>query len=58
VNAAESALPAIIEDDPGLDETERIRALAAQGLSRNAIQRRLFGYTGGAAFEAVRDALE
>ncbi len=54
----EDGLPAIIEDDPTLDEPARIRALSEQGLSRNAIQRRVFGYTGGAAFAAVKDALE
>jgi hypothetical protein len=36
-------------------ETEqRIRALLGQGWSLRAVQRELFGYTGGAAYEAVK----
>ncbi|MCI0575790.1 MAG: hypothetical protein L0331_06225, partial [Chloroflexi bacterium] len=41
---------------PGVvDETaERIRALLAQNRSLRAVQREVFGYTGGAAYEAVK----
>jgi len=38
-------------------DAERIRQLAAQGMSKNAIQREIFGYVGGAAYEAVTGVL-
>ncbi len=40
---------------PQQNETEQqIRVLLAQGWSLRAVQRELFGYTGGAAYEAVK----
>jgi DNA segregation ATPase FtsK/SpoIIIE-like protein len=40
---------------PAPDATEeRIRSLLGQGRSLRAVQRELFGYTGGAAYEAVK----
>jgi hypothetical protein len=39
------------------DKAETIRALAAEGLGRNEIQRRVFGYVGGKAHAAVAAAL-
>lgn len=39
------------------DKDEEIRRLATEGLSMNEIQRRVYGYAGGAAFAAVRAAL-
>lgn len=39
------------------DLTERIGAMRAGGASLNAIQRELFGYVGGKAYEAVRAAV-
>jgi len=39
------------------DLAERVKELARQGLSLNEIQRRVFGYTGGAAFAMVRGVL-
>ena len=44
-------------EDESSQQAERIRELATQGLSLSAIQRELFGYTGGAAYEAVKAAL-
>ncbi len=42
---------------PERAEAARIQALAAQGLSKREIQRQIFGYAGGAAYEAVARAL-
>jgi hypothetical protein len=39
---------------PERDMTEQIRALLADNWSLRAIQQELFGYTGGAAYEAVK----
>jgi hypothetical protein len=51
----ESALP---EASAGSDDqAARIRELAREGQSLNAIQRTVFGYIGGAAYEAVKRAL-
>ena len=36
------------------DIATRIRTLLAQNQSLRAIQREIFGYTGGAAYEAVK----
>lgn len=49
-----------VEPQPDADEATaaRIRELAAQGLSLNAIQREVFGYTGGAAYTTVRQMLD
>lgn len=41
-----------------IDLSSRIKALHAQGLSLNEIQRQIFGYVGGKAYETVRKALE
>lgn len=41
-----------------VDLSPRIKALHAQGLSLNEIQRQVFGYVGGKAYETVRKALE
>ena len=48
-----------VEPQPDADEatSARIRELAAQGLSLNAIQREVFSYTGGAAYTMVRQVL-
>jgi hypothetical protein len=44
-----------ITPTPAPDATEaRIRSLLGQGQSLRAVQRELFGYTGGAAYEAVK----
>jgi hypothetical protein len=40
------------------ERTERIRGMARTGSSMAEIQRTVFGYAGGSAFEAVRDALK
>lgn len=44
--------------DDDQDQDEQIRRLAAEGLSKRAIQERVFGYTGGAAYTAVTRVLE
>lgn len=48
-------LPEAAED--GGDQDARIRELAGGGRSLNAIQREVFGYIGGAAYEAVKRVL-
>jgi hypothetical protein len=40
------------------ERTTRIREMARQGQSMADIQRAVFGYAGGSAYEAVRDALK
>ncbi|GAB4577533.1 MAG: hypothetical protein Fur0022_02640 [Anaerolineales bacterium] len=47
-----------IEEAPEDEVISRIRALHAQNLSLNEIQRQVFGYVGGKAYETVRKALE
>jgi hypothetical protein len=49
--------PASIPAPESHHETERIRELKSQGLSLNEIQRQVFGFCGGAAYAAVREAL-
>lgn len=49
--------PPAVEAPDGEDQRAQILQLAGQGLSKNAIQREIFGYVGGAAFEAVSEAL-
>ena len=47
-------------DDPQQsqpDRSQRIKELLASGLSANEVQRRVFGFTGGAAYAAVRAVL-
>jgi hypothetical protein len=39
------------------DQAATIRKMHSEGASLNSIQREVFGYTGGAAFEAVKTAL-
>ena len=39
------------------EDVERIRQLLAAGWSQRAIEVEMFGYTGGAAWEAVRQVL-
>jgi len=46
-----------IEDNPELPDAERIRLLAAQGLSRAEIERTVFGHKGGAAYRKVKEVL-
>lgn len=41
----------------GDSRTDEIRKLYASGVSKTAIQRKLFGYSGGAAYDAVQTAL-
>lgn len=48
----------IVADDANLPEVERVQLLKEQGLSLNEIQRRVYGYVGGAAYDAVKRALE
>ncbi len=43
---------------PEATRAETIRQLAAQGLSLREIQRRVFGYVGGAAYDEVKRVLE
>jgi hypothetical protein len=53
-----SCAPPAVPSDAEQDETEqRILDLAAQGKSRSAIERAVFGYVGGQAFETVRRVL-
>lgn len=40
------------------EDVDRIRALKGGGWSQRAIEDEMFGYTGGAAWEAVREALD
>lgn len=48
-----------VADKPADDRPEtRIRALAAEGLSRSEIARQVFGYTGGSAANRVKQALD
>jgi DNA segregation ATPase FtsK/SpoIIIE-like protein len=47
----------VIEDDPNLSNPERIRLLDQQGLSRSAIEKRVFGFTGGSAYRQVKEVL-
>ena len=51
--------PPTEEPEPESDQApaDLIRTLAGQGLSLSAIAREVFGYTGGAAYEAVRQAM-
>jgi DNA segregation ATPase FtsK/SpoIIIE-like protein len=48
----------LIEDDPDLPEARRIQHLHAQGCSKSEIERRVFGFNGGAAYRNVKAALE
>jgi DNA segregation ATPase FtsK/SpoIIIE-like protein len=48
-------LPEVAAQDDG--RAAQIRELAGQGLSLNEIQRQVFGYCGGAAFDAVKAVL-
>ena len=48
----------VIEGERGGDQVERIRELAARGLSKNKIALEVFGYAGGKAYTAVNQALE
>jgi len=50
-----SSMPQIADGDDS--DVRKIRELAAQGVSRSEIERRVFGYNGGAAFAAVRSVL-
>lgn len=50
-------LEAILPETQGDDVTQRIKALYDDGASLNAIQREVFGYTGGRAYSAVKAAL-
>jgi len=53
----QQATPAV-EVDADIDaRDERIRALAAEGLSKRQIALEVFGYAGGAAYTAVTEAL-
>jgi len=51
------ALPQPVAGDRPAEAEAEIRRLREQGLSLNAIQERVFGYCGGAAYQAVRAAL-
>jgi hypothetical protein len=55
---ADIATVEVVEDDPSLPDAKRVKLLKEQGLSLNEIQRRVFGYVGGAAYDAVKKALE
>lgn len=44
-------------EKPVLSREQQIRDLHAQGLSSNEIQRQVYGFTGGAAYAAVRSVL-
>lgn len=46
-----------IEDDQTLTESERIKLLDAQGLSRSEIEKRVYGFTGGSAYRKVKGIL-
>lgn len=50
--------PQIAPQAGGPEQAEKIRVLYAEGQSMREIQKQLFGYTGGAAYEAVKQALE
>lgn len=50
-------LEVIKPDTQGDDVARRIKALHGDGVSLNAIQREVFGYTGGRAYSAVKAAL-
>jgi hypothetical protein len=52
-----SCAPPVPPDAEQDDTEQRILDLAGQGLSRSAIERQVFGYTGGQAFETVRRVL-
>lgn len=45
-------------EDPDDEQAAMIRQLFDDGLSKRKIQREVFGYTGGAAYTAVSEALE
>lgn len=48
------AVPATASHEQEDEIEQRVRALLGQGWSLRAVQRELFGYTGGAAYEAVK----
>lgn len=54
---ATDAAPAPVMDDTTLDNTARALLLHRQGVSGREIQKRLFGYVGGAAFDFVTQAI-
>jgi len=54
---ATDTAPALVEDDPSLDNTARALLLHRQGVSGREIQKRLFGYVGGAAYDFVTQAI-
>lgn len=64
-NGAQQPFPAImditatpvIEDDPTMQEDERIRHLYAQGVSLNEIQKRVLGGIGGNYYYRVKEVL-
>ena len=47
----------MIEDDPSLDDAARVQLLHRQRVSGREIQKRVFGYVGGAAYEFVHAVL-
>jgi hypothetical protein len=58
VSAGPPASSMPVADDAGGDaQACKIRELAAQGVSRSEIERRIFGYNGGSAYSAVRSVL-
>ena len=50
--------PDVAGDAGDDDQAATIRQLHADGVSKRQIQRQLFGYVGGAAYDAICDALE
>lgn len=54
----QNPMPEASEETKNVEQEALIRKLAEEGLSRNEIQRQVFGYTGGAAHAEVKHVLD